>query len=124
MSDTFVEFSAARKSLIAHGKERLTNRDNLRREANEYGNRAKKLFLRDYAVYASVRGADYRKASHMEDGANAKVELQGLHGSLANFLVKNEDFASKPVPVQFARFAPDSASLVELEECRKASLAL
>lgn len=124
MSNTFVEFSAARKSLIAHGKERLTNRENLRREANEYGNRAKKLFLRDYAAYASVRGADYRKASHMEDGANAKAELKGLLVSLTTYLAKNEDFASKPLPSQFVRFAPDSASLAELEECLKASLAL
>lgn len=124
MTITFVEFSAARKSLIIHSKERLTNRDNLRREANEHGNRVKKLILQDYAVYASVRGADYRKASHMKDGANAKVELKSLLGSLTIYLAQNEDFASKPLPSKFVRFAPDSTSLPELAECLKASLAL
>lgn len=124
MSNTFVEFSAARKSLIAHGKARLTNLENLRREANEYGNRPKKLTLQDYAVYASVRGADYRKTSHMEDGLNAKGELKSLLGTVTSYLARSPDFASQPLPAQFAKFAPNSACLSDLEECLKASLAL
>lgn len=73
---TYTPFSATRKAMIAHLKSRLTDRENIKLERNEYGNRIRKLFFQDYVIYAALRGADVRKTSHMPDGDNAIEELK------------------------------------------------
>jgi hypothetical protein len=76
--NTFTPFTDNRKAMIKHVKAFLTNKDNLKRTLNLYGKRVHHLCFRDYVVYAVLRGADYKKTSHMQDGQNAREELLAM----------------------------------------------
>ncbi|MDU8350331.1 hypothetical protein RYA05_00295 [Pseudomonas syringae pv. actinidiae] len=76
--NAFVPFTATRKATIQHVKARLVDPKNRPTKDPKYGTKYPALFLKDYAVYAALRGADFRKTSHMEDGANAKAAIQGV----------------------------------------------
>ncbi|MBB4861244.1 hypothetical protein HNP46_000055 [Pseudomonas nitritireducens] len=82
MTNEFVPFNEARKALVAAYKARLTDPENLKRPMLAHGVRPKKLSLRDYGVYAALRGADYRKTNISANGADAlghiENELQHL----------------------------------------------
>lgn len=60
--NTFIEFTNNRKSQIAHMRDRLTTIKPVVDE--KYGTKYKRLFLTDFAVYAALRGADFRKGDH------------------------------------------------------------
>lgn len=65
MTTTFIEFTKARKEQIDHMRTRLmTERPYKTVYATIYITRHNPLSLVDYAVYAALRGADYRKGDH------------------------------------------------------------
>ena len=88
--NAYVPFDTTRKSLIAQLKGMLTHPEMKPFKDPTYGTKYSRLFLKDYAVYAALRGADYRKTSHLRDqGApNAKEALEfvlnDLRASLKN----------------------------------------
>lgn len=115
----FTPFTQTRKALIADVKALLTDPENLRIPRNEYGNKLPRLFFKDYVVYAVLRGADWKKTSHMEDGANAREVLQGLQPSLKAALKQ----AEVKVPHAWARYVKDAGVLAEIDELLTAALA-
>lgn len=116
---TFAPFTQTRKALIADLKAMLTDPENLRIPRNEYGNKLPRLFFKDYVVYAVLRGADWKKTSHLEDGANALEILQGLQRSLKAALAKQE----VKVPHDWARYVKDASVLAEVEQLLATALA-
>lgn len=88
--NTYTPFTITRKALVASLKSLLTDPAMRPFKDPKYGTKYPRLFLQDYAVYAVLRGADYRKTSHLEDGANAKEALASVAARLA-YWVKNKD---------------------------------
>ena len=122
MTTTFIEFTAARKAMIAHTKGLLTDPKNLKREVvNEYGYRPKKLTLRDFVVYAALRGSDYRKASHPAGYDNAKDELKTVLAKITNYTPENQPASVKK---DLARFVPEGMPLDELKASLEQALAI
>ncbi len=82
--NAYVPFTTTRKALIADLKAMLTHPDMKPVKDKVYGTKYPRLFLKDYAVYAALRGADYRKTSHLRDqGApNAKEALESVLNDL------------------------------------------
>ncbi len=106
--NNFIYFTDARKSMIARSKSLLTDPDNLKLERNQDGHRLRKLFFRDYVVYAILRGADFKKTSHMEDGLNAREELEGMLKAYAN---SEKHWSLKAI----GRYADNAAEMDELK---------
>jgi hypothetical protein len=122
MTTTFIEFTDARKAMIAHTKGLLTNPANLKREVvNEYGYRPKKLTLRDFVVYAALRGSDYRKASHPAGYDNAKNELKTVLAKITNYTPEKQPASVKK---DLARFVPEGMPLDELKASLEQALAI
>lgn len=88
--NAYVPFNTTRKDLITSLKAMLTDPEMKPYKDKVYGTKYPRLFLKDYALYAAVRGADYRKTSHLRDSGapNAKEALEsvlnGLLGALKN----------------------------------------
>lgn len=113
---TYVEFSSTRKNLIASIKAIITDSENMRPPRDEYGYRAPKIFFRDYVLYAAVRGADWKKTSHLylEGAPNAREELETLYKALVDNL--NKGNAATTVPYRWARYIDLKADQVELRD--------
>lgn len=122
--NAYVEFSNTRKNLIASIKAIITNPENMRPPRNEYGYRAKKIFFRDYVLYAVARGADWRKTSHLvADGSpNAREQLVELHDEISQNIAKGK--AGESVPYRWARYVGKEADQIELLDLVKAALAV
>lgn len=58
---TFTTFTTAHKQQIAYARARINTE---RPTMNEYGTVQHALGLRDFVIYAALRGADYRKGDH------------------------------------------------------------
>lgn len=116
---TFTPFTQARKTLIADVKALLTDPENLCIPRNQYGNKLPRLFFKDYVVYAVLRGADWKKTSHMEDGGNAREVLESLQPSLKAAL----KHAEVKVPYAWARYLKDASVLAEIDELLTTALA-
>lgn len=95
--NAYVPFNSTRKDLIASLKAMLTDPEMKPYKRKDYGTKYPRLFLKDYALYAAVRGADYRKTSHLRDeGApNAKEALEYVLADLRGALKKPEDLAKR-----------------------------
>lgn len=93
----YVPFDTTRKSLIAQLKGMLTHPEMKPFKDPTYGTKYPRLFLKDYAVYAALRGSDYRKTSHLRDeGApNAKEALESVLADLRGSLKRPEDLAKR-----------------------------
>lgn len=93
--NAYVPFDTTRKSLIAQLKGMLTHPEMKPFKDPKYGTKYPRLFLKDYAVYAVLRGADYRKTSHLCDqGApNAKEALESVLADLRRSLKSPEALA-------------------------------
>jgi len=111
--NTFVEFPADRKAIIVHIKGLLTNPEKLRRERDENHHRIKKLFLRDYVVYAAIRGADFRKACHEEGHKAARDHMQVV----LRWIDENERAPSAYYQRELSRFVPEGVAYDELKAC-------
>lgn len=121
--NAFVPFTAPRKAIIQHVKARLIDPKNRPTKDPEYGTKHQALFLSDYAVYAALRGADFRKTSHMEDGANAKAsietvikEISAIPESRRSF-VEGEDRAKGQYSV-VTRFLHEGGTFEDLQEIK------
>lgn len=121
--NAFVEFSTTRKALIAHIKALITNPENMRPPRNEYGYRPRKIVFADYVLYAVVRGADWKKTSHLvlEGAPNAREKLVELHDALNNHLLKNK--GADTVPHRWGRYIDTNADMQELLLLLKDALA-
>jgi hypothetical protein len=95
--NAYVPFDTNRKALIADLKAMLTHPEMKPFKDKVYGTKYPRLFLKDYAVYAALRGADYRKTSHLRDqGApNAKEALESVLADLKGSLKRPEDLAKR-----------------------------
>ena len=95
--NAYVPFDTTRKSLIAQLKGMLTHPEMKPFKDPKYGTKYPRLFLKDYAVYAVLRGADYRKTSHLCDqGApNAKEALEFVLADLRGSLKRPEDLTKR-----------------------------
>lgn len=91
--NVFVPFTNARKAMIVSLKGILTDPKNMKFKRNMYGNKTNDLSFRDYVIYAALRGADYRKTSHMEDGENARSILEAMLRTINNHQ-KSPNFGS------------------------------
>lgn len=129
--NTYIPFTLTRKAQIAHMKAFLKDPANRPFKDEQYGTKYARLFLKDYAFYAVMRGADYRKTSHMPDGANAKAELKIITQRLDYFLSKPEalDAARKNKESFISRYFPASQSdqttlesIAEVNELIKSAL--
>ncbi len=102
---TYIEFSANRKAQIAHVRNRLMTVKPHRDEA--YGTKYKRLFLADFAVYAALRGADYRKADHT-GGKEATVALRRVINDIVYWGTSTSSFGKQLHTRQLrARFMPE-----------------
>lgn len=116
--ETFTPFTATRKAMIQHVKARLVNPENRPTKHPKYGNKNQVLFLNDYAVYAALRGANFRKTSHMVDGANAKEAIEGTIQYLASITeAKSEQIAKGQYSV-VNKFIPTGASFADVQELK------
>jgi hypothetical protein len=90
--NVYTPFTVARKAMIINMKAMLTSSDFKPYKDPVYGTKYSRLFLADYAVYAVLRGADFRKASHLHDkGApNAKSAIKSVISSLDYVIEKPE----------------------------------
>lgn len=78
MSTTINTKTTLRRELIHLQKQYLTSSDNKPHYCETYGTKYKALGIQDYALYAVLRGKDWRKTSHLSDGANARASLETL----------------------------------------------
>ncbi|MHD0644729.1 hypothetical protein ACYPKM_03785 [Pseudomonas aeruginosa] len=108
----YVPFNAARKNLVKGYKAFLTNPENLKRPMNSYGNRRKMLQLSDYAVYAAIRGADYRKTNWNVGG---KVAFAHLEAELASIKTKLKSLDEGRIEKLTTRVPMDREMAVELQ---------
>ena len=107
----FVKFSTARKQQIAHVRNLLLTVKPVRDE--KYGTKYKRLFLTDFAVYAALRGADYRKG----DQSGGKEATAALQQTIRN-IVYWGTFASS-FGVQFCdRFLPAGQTIDDLMDLK------
>jgi hypothetical protein len=100
--NTFVPFTAARKNMIITTKAMLTDPKNLKIDRNHYGNRIPHLFFQDYLVYAVMRGADFKKASHEDSLDMAKQHLKWVVDSLDSYLKDKTSYSARKA----ARYLP------------------
>lgn len=110
----YVPFTATRKALIIDLKKLVTSP-----VRNAEGVRISHLCFADYVIYAVLRGADWKKTSHLEDGANARKVLEILHFLLTNALKQ----ATTKVPYAWTRYTKEAADLPELESLLAEALA-
>lgn len=82
---TFITFTETRKKQIDHLRARVMEERPVRHvstfRGTDYVTITRPLSLIDYAVYAALRGADYRKGDH----TGGKVATQELKGLIARF---------------------------------------
>lgn len=69
------KFTESRIAMLNMLKDRIKDPAAKNPPKDEYGNKLRLLNFDDYVIYAVIRNKDYRKTSHMEDGANAKAIL-------------------------------------------------
>lgn len=85
MTTTFVPFTQTRKQFIDHMRHRVITERPTRHThvfcGTEYVTITRPLSVLDYAVYAALRGADYRKGDH----TGGKVATAGLTRLVAMF---------------------------------------
>lgn len=108
----FVDFSQTRKQLIAFQRERLLTE---RPTRDQYGTVHKALDILDYAVYAALRGADYRKGDQ-SGGKVAAHRLQTLTRNITYWAtspsLRGQQFRVRFVP---EGLEPASEVLMELK---------
>lgn len=88
---TYIEFSTNRKAQIAHIRNRLMT---VKPRRDTYGTKYKQLFLADFAVYAALRGADYRKADHT-GGQEATNALRRMISDIVYCGTSNSSFSKQ-----------------------------
>lgn len=107
----FVKFSTARKQQIAHVRNLLLTVKPVRDE--KYGTKYKRLFLTDFAVYAALRGADYRKGDQ-SGGKEATAALQQTIRNIVYWGTSTSSFG-----VQFRdRFLPAGQTIDDLMDLK------
>ena len=107
----FVKFSTARKQQIAHVRNLLLTVKPVRDE--KYGTQYKRLFLTDFAVYAALRGADYRKGDQ-SGGKEATAALQQTIRNIVYWGTSTSAFG-----VQFRdRFLPAGQTIDDLMDLK------
>lgn len=120
--NAFVPFTAQRKAAIQHVKARLVDPKNRPTKDPQYGTKYSHLFLEDYAVYAALRGADFRKTSHMEDGANAKEAIQSAINQISAIPESRsaiiEEDRSKNNARVVTRYLPVGGTYADLQEIK------
>ncbi|MFK4132417.1 hypothetical protein ACI2KR_09065 [Pseudomonas luteola] len=119
-TESFFPFSDIRKMLIQHLKSFLMDPEN-RPYRDEEGIKHQALYIQDYAVYAALRGADYKKVSHMANGENARIALKHVVDQLDAVKVIQPNAGqnknrSKRHPVN--RYLPEGATPEMLSELR------
>jgi hypothetical protein len=92
--------------MIIKTKAMLTDPKNLKIDRNMYGNRIPHLFFKDYLVYAIMRGADFKKASHPDSLDTAKSLLKDVCGSLDNYAKDKNGYFSRNA----ARYMPEEGA--------------
>jgi hypothetical protein len=116
--NTFVPFTTARKNMIIKTKAMLKDPKNLKIDRNFYGNRIPHLYFQDYLVYAVMRGADFKKASHEDSLDRAKALLKSATNSLETHL----KFLKKDKTGYFsetaARYLPEEGGEAAAEELK------
>ncbi len=95
--NAYTPFTATRKTMIVNMKAMLTSSDFKPYKDPKYGTKYPRLYLEDYAVYAVLRGADFRKTSHLrEQGApNARAALDSVLVSLEFTAKRPEGFGTQ-----------------------------
>lgn len=107
----FVKFSTARKQQIAHVRNLLLTVKPVRDE--KYGTKYKRLFLTDFAVYAALRGADYRKG----DQSGGKEATAALYQTIHNIVYWGT--STSAFGVQFRdRFLPAGQTIDDLMDLK------
>lgn len=122
---TFKPFTTTRKAMIQHMKARLVDPKNRPTKHPVYGTKFPALFLEDYAVYAALRGADYRKTSHMEDGGNAKEAIERAVRALSGLKESHSESLSQGKHSYLNKFLPEGSTFeqaVELKEILEQAL--
>lgn len=114
--NTFVPFTATRKTMITTTKALLTSPDNQKPGRNHYGNKLPKLFFRDYLLYAVLRGVDYRKACHEESLGWAESELKYLRNEVTGYLGEHKRHYVNQVGRYIPEEGGDAAELLALIE--------
>lgn len=112
--NTFVAFTPARKNMIIATKAMLTDPKNLKIDRNLYGNRIPHLFFQDYLVYAVMRGADFKKASHEDSLDMAKQHLKWVVDSLDNYLKDKTSYFAKKA----SRYLPEEEGEIAAAELK------
>lgn len=107
----FVKFSTARKQQIAHVRNLLMTVKPVRDE--KYGTKYKRLFLTDFAVYAALRGADYRKGDQ-SGGREATAAIQRTIRTIVYWGTSTSSFA-----VEFRdRYLPAGQTIDDLMDLK------
>lgn len=120
-SEVFTPFSAKRKAMISHLKSFLKDPEN-RPYKNVYGTKFQVLYLQDYAVYAALRGADYKKVSHMDDGSNARgaietvISIIGAISEKSAPRIEARDFPKSSVVIRYLPVGSTFEDLAELKQ--------
>jgi hypothetical protein len=107
--------------MIKHVKAFLTSVDN-RPHKNKHGTKFQALFLEDYAVYAALRGADFKKVSHMEDGANAREAIESAISKIDSYSEKSaERIKTRQLQITSVviRVMPEGSVLEDLAELKE-----
>lgn len=116
---TFKPFTTTRKAMIQHVKARLVDPKNRPTKHPVYGTKFPALFLEDYAVYAALRGADYRKTSHMEDGGNAKEAIEFVIRKLSNIKEPQNDLVSEGKHYGINKYLPEGSTYGQAAELKE-----
>lgn len=116
--EAFTPFTATRKAMIRHIKGRLVNPENRPTRHPVYGNKYQALFLEDYAVYAALRGADFKKTSHMADGQNAKEAIEYVIKRLASIPESKAEQIAEGKNSLVNKFIPIGASYADVQELK------
>jgi hypothetical protein len=119
-TETFAPFSEKRKAMIKHLKAFLKSPEN-RPYKNTYGTKFQVLFLEDYAVYAALRGADFKKVSHMEEGENAREAIETVIKRIEGITEKSaERIKSRDLPISSVviRYLPEGSTFEDLAELK------
>lgn len=112
--NAFIPFTAARKAMIISTKAMITDPKNLKLDRNFYGNRIPHLFFQDYLVYAVMRGADFKKASHEDSLDRAKDLLKSASNSIDSYLKDKTGYYSHTA----ARYLPAEDGEAAAEELK------
>lgn len=103
--NTFVAFTVARKQQIDHMRNRVMTERPTRNvwtwRGQEFVSINRPLSIADYAVYAALRGADYRKGDHT-GGKVATAALRGVISQITYWIASpsktGEDLRTKWMP--------------------------